>query len=47
MPDCMDFLKEKHVTLRHYPDATRGKGFAYILYENRKFCFLKRIHITN
>jgi len=38
------FLKKKHVTLRHYPNVTRGTGFAHILYENIRFCFLKRMY---
>jgi len=43
MPDCMDFLKEKHVTLRHYPNVNRGTGFVCMLYESIKFCFVKRM----
>jgi len=38
------FLKEKHVTLRSYPNVTRGTGFAYILHEKIIFCFVKRMY---
>jgi hypothetical protein len=31
---------KKHVTLRRSPNATRGKGYAYMLYQNIKLCFM-------